>query len=76
MKCTKHENQFSNTDDNLYQESKNFVLYTESGEFVYEIPVFARRAVGNCKCLQRFYNTGIFFNMQPLAKNIWECFQR
>ena len=60
MKCTKHENQYSNTDDNLYQESKHFVLYTESGEFVYEIPVFARRTVGNCKCLQRLDGTKFF----------------
>ena len=56
IKC-KHGRQFSNSDNNLYRESKTFILYSELTEQVFDIPVFARRSVGACRCLQRVDGT-------------------
>ena len=53
----KHGKQFSSSDENLYKESNNFVLYSELIEKMFDIPVYARRSVGPCKCLQRLDGT-------------------
>ena len=55
-KC-KHDKRFSSSNDNLYRESNNFVLYSELDEKIFDIPVFARRSVGSCNCLQRVDGT-------------------
>ena len=55
-KC-KHGSQFMSNDDNLYKESTNFILYSEICEKIFNIPVFARRTVGPCKCLQKVDGT-------------------
>ena len=39
-KCM-HAMEFSSSDNNLYKESNNFVLYSELIEKVFEIPIYA-----------------------------------
>lgn len=56
FKCI-HERPFSESNNNLCRESTNIVLYTELGEKVFNIPVFARRSLVGCKCLQRLDGT-------------------
>ena len=53
----KHGVGFSMSDDNLYRESQNIVLYSELQETVFNIPVYARRSVGACRCLLRVDGT-------------------
>ena len=56
FKC-KHGISFNSSDENLYRESVNFVLYSELIETVFYIPVFGRRSLGPCLCLQRVDGT-------------------
>ena len=53
----KHGSQFKSNNDNLYRESTNFLLHSELSEQIFSIPVFARRSVGPCKCLQNVDGT-------------------
>ena len=52
-----HGYAFSESDGNLVRESENIILYTEQNEKVFNIPVFSRRSLGPCKCLQRLDGT-------------------
>ena len=57
LKCT-HGREYVRSNDNLYRESDRIVIYSELGEKVFNIPVYARRSSGSCKCLQRIWNLG------------------
>ena len=52
-----HDRPFCSSNENLHRESSNLVLYTELSEQVFDIPVYARRTVGPCKCLKRVDGT-------------------
>ena len=56
LKCT-HGREYVRSNDNLYRESDRIVIYSELGEKVFNIPVYARRSSGSCKCLQRVDGT-------------------
>ena len=49
----KHGQVFNKCDDSLVKESKNICIYTDTGERIFQNPVFARPTVGACPCLQR-----------------------
>ena len=58
LKC-KHGNIFDPSDENLCQESKTFVLYSEMGEKVFQIPQYARPTTAECSCMARFDGTDL-----------------
>ena len=57
-KCTKHQNNFDETNTSLILVSKNIKLYSELGEKVFDVPVFSRLTIGRqCKCTKKLDGT-------------------
>ena len=58
LKCNNHGNEFDPRDEKLRLESKTFLLYSEMGEKIFQIPVYSRPAV-ECSCTVKYDGTDL-----------------